>query len=560
MKRNNLKFTLMPVLLGILALSGCEKPLMPENSSVASSSTDSSLVSSDSTISSDSEPQKQNVEIINGMMVVNKYNVNNYLDEFSFKIDSLNQEFTNWCGEVSLKDDTKTLFNSNSSIYVTDVNKDGFSDFIYATLDERSRKHVGTWIRIYDYHNDQELYRLDDPDVYEYNLDFDGENLIVKQYTDDYYDSDNYYFTGRLVGKGILDYSTAQITTRWQNFLNIDSFSFNVTTADPSRTPVTLKPTEEANAYIVENASPSKAYCITTNIVRNSDNYDDLPDDLPVGYRFEGKISETKASRCQDNVVVNLYRTFSTDDLAAFWETRTAYATVEATVSGHIFKVIFKFDLDNLGEEAETLVEKLGWDFAKEELGEFSAEHPADSYLGPDKEEPFIATTFPRYEEDTLYSYDLLKAPASEIDPALVDEEASSTSYVFKKKNGTKFTLRTYGGFFGCNGHFYYVLSFGNFKLALRSGETYYRFKDGIDEITLKSRYTEVSDTIVPDPAAIRFKRSSINDDKWVNYKINSTHKFTVLGNEFFVVDHRRIMLETEEFYLMFEVVSGSLF
>ena len=560
MKRNNLKLTLMPVLLGILALSGCEKPVMSEDTSVASNSTASSLTTSDSGASSDSEPQKQNVEIINGMMVVNKSNVDNYLDEFSFKIDSLNQEFTVWNGEVSLKGATKTLFNSHSSIYVTDVNKDGFSDFIYATFDERYLSNAGIWIRIYDYHNNQELYRLDDPLVYEYDLDFDGEHLIVKQYTDDYYDTDNYYFTGRLVGKGILDYSTPKITTLWQNFLNVDSFSFSVTTADPSRTPVTLKLTEEEDTYMVENASANKAYCITTTIARVSDNYDDLPEDLPVGYRFDGKISETKSCRWQDNVVVNLFKSPSTDERAAIWESRTAYATVEATVSGRIYKVIFKFNLDNPQEEAETLIEKLGWDFAKEELEQFSQERPAYSYLGPDKEEPFVETKSPSGQEDTLYSYDLLEASASEIDPALVGEEASSTSYIFKKKNGTKFILRTYGGFFCYNGHFYYVWSFGNFKYASRSGETYYRFKDGIGEITLKSRYTEVSDTIVPNPTSIRFKRNSINDDKWVDYKINSTHKFTVLGNEFFVVDQRRIMIETEEFYLMFEVVSGSLF
>ena len=559
MKRNDLKLTLMPVLLGILALSGCEKPLMPENSCVASNSTAGSLTTSDSVTSSDSEPQKPNVEIINGMMVVNKSNANNYLDEFSFKIDSLNQEFTVWNGRVSLKDDTKTLFHSQSSIYVTDVNKDGFSDFIYASLDERSRKHLGSWVRIYDYHNDQELYRLDDPDVYEYDVDFDGERLIVKQYTDDYYDSDNYYFTGRLVGKGILDYSAAKITTRWQNFLNVDSFSFSVTTADPSRTPVTLIPTEEADTYMVENASANKAYCITTSIARVSGNYDDLPDDLPVGYRFDGKISETKSHRCQDNVVVNLFKPYSAGEMAAIMESRTAYATVEVTVSGRIFKVVFKIDLNNPQEEAETLVEKLGWDFAKEELEQFTQERPAYSYLAPDKEEPFVETQSPEYEEDMLYSYDLLNASASEIDPALVGE-VSPVSYIFKKKNGTTFTLRTYGGFFGYNGHFYYVLRYGNFKYALRSGETYYRFKDGIGEITLKSRSTEVSDIVVQDLTSIRFERNSINDDEWVNYKINSTYKFTVLGNEFFVVDSRHIMIETEEFYLMFEAVSGSVF
>ncbi|MCR5692436.1 MAG: hypothetical protein K6G74_00450, partial [Bacilli bacterium] len=319
MKRISRKTTLMSVLLGVFLLSGCGTP------TIEPAAGSSGVVEGKAFVLREE----------NGVTIVKQIDETLPLDGISFEVDGLDEEFSLYLGDLKAKGADKPLITSVYSLFLADVNNDGHHDFIYTT-GARLRMEAGTWIGIYDYHNDKELYRLDDPTVFDYDLRFENGKFIVSQFNTDYYDSKNILKLNRLVGKGILDYSNPTVTVEWQNFLHADSFNISVTTADSSRTPITMKAGQRENTFVVEHAVADKAYCITTNLVRNNGNYDDLLTNLPVGYFADCRLVQAAANNHQDNVIVSFEGAIQGMEEGTYF--------VEACVSGYEFEIYFDFD------------------------------------------------------------------------------------------------------------------------------------------------------------------------------------------------------------------------
>ena len=474
-------------------------------------------------------------EIDNGVIVIKQTDERVPHEGLTFRVDSLNEEFTLELSELSSKDTGKRLLNLVYSLFLCDVNRDGYLDFIYTTSGGRSLSEAGTWIGVYDYHNHKELYRLDDPLEWDYDLCFEDRRMTVNKYNTDYYITDNVLELNRLVGKGILDYSGETITTRWQNFLGADSINFGVTTADRARTPMTMEPGQRENAFVIKHADPDKAYCITTNLVRNNGNYDDLSTDLPVGYYGDCLFKQAVANSHQDNVIVSFEGVLQGMEEGSYF--------VEACVSGYEFEIIFEFDsLDHIST-APTLMQTAGWSFTKQELIEYSHEYIPGNTFNPNSEEdyPFMYVAVAREGEATSYSYNLLEGRVAEIDAALVNTGFPISHYNFKT-SGQTYTLDQIGPFFKCGDSFYSVISWRDYRYANSNSEGYDRFRDERTEIAVEPMVSSREAKVLRNANKIVFDRKSLKDNEKTGLLNRAQYSFTIANNKFYVIDSKTMV------------------
>ncbi len=524
--------SLFAILLSAFALSSCQDliddPLVSvsDTSSTAQSVTCSGGTSVPET-SSSTLPQASLGEMDNGVIVIKQANEQIPGDGLSFRVDSLNEEFTLYLSRLYVKGEDKPFVGMLDSLFLADANKDGYLDFIYTTADGRSLKNAGFWVRVYDYHNDKELFRLDDPDIWDYEMNFEEHRIVVEKYNTDYFYSKNVLKLNRLVGKGVLDYSNPTIKVDWQNFLNADSFNINVTTADSSRTPITMRAGQRENTFVVEHATADKAYCITTNLVRNNGNYDDLLTDLPVGYYGDCLFVQAAANNHQDNVIVSF------EGAIQGMEEETYF--VEACVSGYEFEIYFDFDTLEDPSDIPTLMQTMGWNFSKNELIEYSHEYiPGGDFNAFSEEDyPFMYVSVAREGEATKVSYNLLEGTVAPIDPALVNGVYSVGHHKFKTSSQT-YTLDECGPFFEYGTSFYLVTSYKDYFYATSNSETYYRFRDEHTEITVES-YAGNGTKVLQNANKIIFKQETARaiEERVPDYKL------TIAGNTFEIMDYK---------------------
>ena len=479
-------------------------------------------------------PEARVREMDNGVIVIKQADERVPDEGLTFRVDSLNEEFTLELSELSSKDTGKELLDSVYTLFLADVNNDGYLDFVYTT-GMRLRVEAGTWIGIYDYHNGKELYRLDDPKVWDYRLNFENHQITVSKYNTDYYDTANVLELNRLVGKGVLDYSGETITTKWQNFLNADSFNIGVTTADRARTPMTMEPGQRENAFVIKHTDPDKAYCITTDILRNSGNYDDLSTNLPVGYYCDCLIKQAVASNHQDNVIVSFEGVLQGMEEGSYF--------VEACVSGYEFEIIFEFDSLSHISTAPTLMQTAGWSFTKQELLEYSHEFIPGGVFDADSEEiyPFMYVAVAREGEATSYSYNLLEGRVAEIDAALVNTSFPISHYNFKTSART-YTLDEYGPFFKCGDSFYSVISWRDYSYANSNSNGYDRFRDERTEITVEPMVSSHEAKVLRNANKIIFDSKSLKENEKTSLLNRAQYSFTIANNTFYVIDSKTMV------------------
>ncbi|MBR5997084.1 MAG: hypothetical protein IK028_03580 [Bacilli bacterium] len=541
MKKITNKSILIATLLGTLIVTGCQ--------GVSSSST--SCDCSASTISNESISYASVRPTEYGVTVIKQLGEATPKEGLTFKVDSLNEEFCLKSYDLYVKGAERGIIYDVSTLFLADANKDGYLDFIFSSLSS-TMSDPCSWIAIYDYHNSQTIYHLEEPSKFDYRLVYNEPNIIVEQYTSDNYDSKNVFQLGRLVGKGILDYSEAEITTRWQNFLNVDAFDFNVTLADKNRTPVTLEPDLEKDTYVVAHASVDQAYCITTNIVRNSGNYDDLTGNLPVGYRLNGdyRLIQATANNHQDNVVITL-------DAMNLKMKDQQGTIIEVCVSGYIYKIAFSCDTLDYDRNGKTLKEAFGWNIAKEDIVEFSTEYIPGGYNNPYTEEeyPFMYVSVAANEEATQTSYNILQGLVAEIDPSLVEKLAEPKHYHFKT-NENKYSFNGHHAFIECNNTFYVMIYAKNYAYATSNSTGYVRFRDSHTEITALGIDPGSENKVIQNATSIIFKQksSSVKDPENVKYRALFT--FTIANNQFYIMDSKTMILKKTEY----EVVSENDF
>ena len=568
--------SLFVLMLSTFALSGCQGTLpifgaqgsngaQPSSGTLTSNTpgTHGGDVSSDET-----RPVPHLRDMDNGVIVVMERNewAGLFLTEgYSFRIDNLNEEFTLELDELLIKETNTTVLRDIDTLYFADVNNDGYLDLVYTSGYGRLRKEVGTWIGVYDYHNQTELFRMDEPLKYEYEFGFENHQIVVRKYSDDSYDTYNDLDYGDLVGKGILNYSQPTITIDWQNYLNADSSTLRVTTADSTRTPMPLKAAEgpiedlgaliwqNNNTFIIEHAVVDKAYCITSTITRGGGNYDDLPNYLPVGYHGHALFKQAIANKTEDNVVVSFLGQFDLEDA------ERQSITIDVCFDSIEYTIIFKFDHLELSPDTQTLKEAMGWDFTKQQLVQFTNEYIPGSHFDQRSEEddPFMHVSIVREGESTRYSYSLLEATVSEIDPALVDPSYTVGHYNYITSSGT-YTINEHLAFLENGGSYYSVLNkLRDFRYALSDAETYKRFRDGHNEITVENRSGSVL-KVLQKANKILFKSDGhyLTEQESNRLKSESEYTFTIAGNNFYVLGDK-VMISDD---LRFEVISSNDF
>ena len=479
------------------------------------------------------------------MIVIQQIDESVPLQGFSFRIDNLNEEFTLELSDLTIKDTDQRILRNIYTLFLTDINKDGYLDFVYTSADGRSRQEVGHWIGVYDFHNRTNLFKIDEPLEYNYHFTFEDHQIVANKRSTDYYDTENVLNEGRLVGRGLLGYSDSAVSINWQNYLNADAISIGVTTADSSRTPMPLMPSQppredqgvliypDDNTFIIEHAKVDKAYCITTSIVRNNGNYDDLTTALSVGYTGRPRFMQGIANNRQDNVVVGFLETFKTEDVEA------QSMSIGICVSSQNYKIVFEFDALELSPDTQNLMQAMGWSFTKQELVEFDHEFIPGAAREPDSEEdfPFMCHYVAKNAEYAKYSYSLLEKKVSEIDPALVDYAFSTKHYIYKTRNQT-YTLNEHGAFVDNGGAFYAVLgSRVDFRHACNSSVGYYRFRDEHTEITVEKR-SPSGTKVLENANKIIFKRETVTaiEEKVPDYKL------TIAGNTFEIMDYKTMI------------------
>ena len=538
--------SLFAILLSAFALSSCQDMprvddslgSVPESSSSTQSVTGSGgtsvpkIIGSDAS-SSSTRPQASVREMDNGVIVIKQIDESVPLQGFSFRIDNLNEEFTLKLRDLTIKDTDQRILRDIDTLFLTDINKDGYLDFVYTSGDGRSREDVGDWIGVYDFHNRTNLFKIDEPLEYNYHFTFEDHQIVANKRSTDYYNTENVLNEGRLVGRGLLSYSNSAVSINWQNYLNADAIDISITTADSSRTPITMRQGQEENTYIVEHAPVDKAYCITTTIVRNNGNYDDLTAALSVGYTGRPRFMQGSANNHQDNVVVGFLETFKTEDIEA------QSMSIGICVSSQNFKIVFEFDALEVSPDTQNLMQAMGWSFTKQELVEFDHEFIPGAAREPDSEEdfPFMCHYVASNAESTKYSYSLLEKKVSEIDPALIDYAFSIKHYIYKTSNQT-YTINEHGAFVDNGGAFYAVLgSRADLRHACNSSVSYYRFRDEHTEITVEKR-SPSGTKVLKNANKIIFKRETVTavEEKVPDYKL------TIAGNTFEIMDYKTMI------------------
>ena len=549
--------SLIVALLSVLTISGCQNVPNSDSQNSNTSSTSDEDSNSSFGFPYTSYPEAYPRDPVNGVTVIKQPNEAFPKGEMTFRVDSLDTEFYVKLSDLFEKGTDKRLINSVYSLYLADVNKDGYLDFIFSTGSGRPMKAAGVWIGIYDYHNQELIYSLDDPGQYDYRLSFEEGKFCVTQYTTDYFDSNNVFEKDRMVGKGILDYSGEEITTKWQNYLNVDSYDFNVTLADETRTPVTMKPSSEANTYVIENASVDDAYCITTNIKRNSGNYDDLTTDLCVGYRLNGyyRLIQATANNRQDNVIVSL-------KASNLKYNESKSAVVEVCVSSFIYKIVFQIDTYDYASDHKTLIEYFGWNFTRSDIVEFYSEFipGVDDNRYGEESYPFVYISVASNQEATETSYDILEAKVVEIDHALVKKLESPSRYYFKT-NDNSYSCCVHNAMFEYNDVFYLIINSRNYSYAFGASNGYVRFRDTYSEITVEPSVPGLTSHVIQNANSIRFQQRSINTTAQVEeYERRRQYTFTVAGNEFYIIDSKTMVKGNAKYEVVTDNDFSSLF
>jgi len=558
MKKIKSKSMLIATILGTLILSGCQGLPRPATSNNDVTSSDSSAI--ESSLDSFSSSNAENASVHQteyGVTIIKERNEAYPKGEYTFRVDSLNEEFYIKNTDLFTKtaDGDKRFIYDVIALYLADVNKDGYEDFIFSS-NARSKDSAGTWLGIYDYHNSQHLYVLDEPDQFDYDLDFISGKFIVNKISTDHYTSKNVLDRYRLVGKGILDYSGDGITTTWQNFLNIDSYDFSVTLVDKDRTPVEVKSTYETDVYVV-NASVDNAYCITTNIKRNSGNYDDLTENLPVGYRLNDdyRIVQSIANNKQDNVIISL-------DSPHLRYKDSKSAVVEVCVSNIIYKIVFQIESYDYAISHKTLMQKFGWNFKKSEVVEFAREYIPGPRENRYSEEtyPFVMVSVASGWEATETSYYILEALVVEVHPSLVKKTEYSSQYIFKTRNN-KYSCVVHGAIFEYNDAFYLIVYSKNYDYAFSKSDGYVRLRDARKDLTVDAYVSGLQSQVVHNATDIRFKQRSFSSTaEKESLKNNASYTFTIAGNQFYIIDAKTMVMGSSKYEVVSDADFSSLF
>ena len=571
--------SLFAILLSAFALSSCQDMprvddsvgSVPESSSNTQSVTGSGGTSVPEILGSESSssiaPEVRLRDLDNGVMVVMQADERIPLDGYSFRIDNLKEEFTLELGDLYIKEFRTRILRNVYTLFFADINQDGYLDFVYTSGDGRSRQNAGKWIGVYDYRNDTELYKLDESGKYDYEFFFEDHEIVVKKYNTDIFNTDNVIERNRLMGKGTFVYLHRAIGIDWQNFLKIDSSTLSVTTADSARTVMPLMPSQppvedqgvliypDSNTLVIEHACVDKAYCITSTITRNSGDYSDLPAHLPVGYSGHALFKQAVSSNRQDNVVVSFLGKFDHEDI------EKQSVSVEVFLGGSETTIIFKFDTLEPSPDARTLKEAMGWSFAKESLTAFSHEYipgaPFNSYS--EEEFPFMYVSVANKEYAANYSYSLLEGTVFEIDPALVDHNYPVGHYNYRT-NAETYTLNEHLAFLESGGSFYTALtSSRDFKYALSSGDSYYRFRDEHTEIEVQS-YADNETTVLQNANKILFKQASSYQNGRSISQITTGFGFTIANNTFYIESSETMYLRATKYTVVSEYDFSSLF
>ena len=467
----------------------------------------------------------------------------------TFSISEINKEFIfDYLDGVieKGKEGQRPFINEAYTLYLADMNNDGCRDFIFTTTDGRSRRNLGALVVVYDYKNQTELFRLDDPGEFDYFVTLEDGKFVIHQNIeylyDDPYDIENYKY----VGKANLEIVDNKITANWQNFLNIDYAEISVTLADKNLTPVTLLTFDTPNTYVIENADVNNLYCINVNAVRNSGNYDDLKENLPVGYRLNGyyDIIQNKANNHQDSVCINIDG-HKLKYEQVYENTNRESITVEINISGRTYNLIFE-NINIEYNSENNLIKYLGWDFKKSQITGHRHEYIPGGNRNPYTEEeyPFMTIATSTTLESKQYQYTTLESIVAEVNPSLVDTSCPARHYIYEV-GSKEYIFDAYNKYIHYNGNFYRII---DQQSGYNTTTGTLRFRDGHESLRVDAYVPGLNSQVVENATKIYFNDKKMTDSEKVSFPDRAQYSFVIAGNTFYIVDAKTFFKGTTKY------------
>lgn len=204
-----------------------------------------------------------------------------YPDPLSFEVKELNTSPFYLDENQNIVDRNNVqVLNAGASLYIYDVNNDGFRDF--CVTEQSSSGAYCTSLKVYDYQNKEEILNYQEAGRFNYYFEINNNKLGVFK-THGKYNESRY-------GEGVINYAYKD-HIKWDNIFDIKSIDVAFTYADPDHTEVRIR---NNNNLIYTSVNKVSTYLLSLDV--KGTNQTIYPDD------FYAPISFISNS---DNVVIS---------------------------------------------------------------------------------------------------------------------------------------------------------------------------------------------------------------------------------------------------------------
>ena len=235
------------------------------------------------------------------------------LEEFedqSFYVDDKSKAITN--------NTYGTVMGYCSAVYVFDANNDGYRDF--CTVKSNGSGVIYWYVSIYDLHNQKEIFYYFERLRFSYFLTLKDDALFVKQ--------TKTYFNDETINEGKLSFNKDKgVYIEWNRNYDISDFDVNISLANPSHTPVTIKKEKDINYVTVDTVSQ---YFFDINIHSNVA-YE--MNKMPISFALEKSIFSLSSISRSDTL--QRYCFF-------FQEEKGSEVIIDITISNIVKRYVFK--------------------------------------------------------------------------------------------------------------------------------------------------------------------------------------------------------------------------
>ena len=443
--------------------------------------------------------------------------------EFDGKPFSINQR-----GEI-VDPNGEVILNVGKSLYLYDINDDGYRDFCSTEQANTSVYH--TYVKVYDYKNKKEIFNNLSNGKFNYFFDIKNRGLKVFKTKDHF--NDSRYGEGSI----ILENNTAKI--RWDNYFNIWDFTFELTSADPHHHEKASQGKDPHYSYEVRKGGTYLLF-IHVGETKNTLYPDDLFDPFSIAISCEGV--NINCSNVEDYFAYPI----------SFAEDFTN-ATVEFEFSGVEKSIAFSaVNQDTIPFYQTTLGDAINWPegevtinsvIVKEEmLGEMSFDgNNGIGVLHEITDAEYLSSIVINREQWAI-----------EVDPYYFTANNDiRRTYIFKTDKGDV-SFETVNDCIVFKNDFYYIVALdvlNNLDLTKASSKTYF-FDRKVTSLQIFPYNPGEETSTINNPEEFAFTKSAAS--KGAVY--NVTHSFEIRGTTYFIVGKKKFIDESSRYE--YEIIS----